>query len=446
MFGSERDHRIEARERRVVTFQRREHHAAVDERFDVVGLDRDGAVETGERLIEPIQLVQQAGAVVERVRGVRIHIGRLADQALGLFEPPRLVADDAERVQRIEMARLLAQNLRVDLGGLVEPARPLQAQRALEQRLAHARWPPRLRFDREALRWLAALMTLPHSGVGPLQVTGEPGRVEQRMRVAMARDLCFERRGFLRIAREGERDLLIVSERLRNQLRHAMGLERARRDASGERGARARHERNAREQRVAGRCVRVVRQRVEKQIRQSQPRQVIFDRCRKGREHQTLSGHSPRLGFAFEILHRGRRAHRKPQHAAIDRAQKAHPDVEQIRCELVALIEGAEHKAGFGQSGLASRRSAAPSSAGRHHWADSSPADRRPVSAKWRWCWSFEHEPVRDDVVDIIRAHGSRKAEIVHLYGRRTERKNPRPAVLGKAHQIDRDVDVHVLR
>ena len=52
---------------------------------------------------------------------------------------------------------------------------------------------PTIALDRETDRWQAALRTVPHCFVGPLEIAREARGVEQRLSIAMARELGLER-------------------------------------------------------------------------------------------------------------------------------------------------------------------------------------------------------------------------------------------------------------
>jgi len=58
------------------------------------------------------------------------------------------------------------------------------------------------------------------------------------------------------------------------------------------------------------------------------------------------------FGMAGDIIGIRSGPLKQPQHAAFRLVQNAHPARENLRRQLVALVEVAEDKAGFGQSGF----------------------------------------------------------------------------------------------
>src|SRR5882672_2805354 len=52
---------------------------------------------------------------------------------------------------------------------------------------------------------------------------------------------------------------------------------------------------------------------------------------------------------------------------------------------------------------------------------------------------------IGDEIIHEVGAHGAGKAEIIRLNRGRPMGKNPRTAAFGKAHQVDGDIDFHLL-
>ncbi len=91
-------------------------------------------------------------------------------------------------------------------------------------------------IERKASWRFAALAALPHDCVGGLQIAREPLGIEQRMRLQIARELCFEgaeRRG---LARECERGFFIGLKRWGHEFRHSDRMQQAGSDARREGG------------------------------------------------------------------------------------------------------------------------------------------------------------------------------------------------------------------
>ena len=63
------------------------------------------------------------------------------------------------------------------------------------------------------------------------------------------------------------------------------------------------------------------------------------------REHEPLDGDAARGGLTPQVPHRHGVALEQPQDAAVDRRQQPHPDVEDRRQDLEAVVEAAEDEA-----------------------------------------------------------------------------------------------------
>ena len=90
------------------------------------------------------------------------------------------------------------------------------------------------------------------------------------------------------------------------------------------------------------------RQIVEKQVGQAVPRQMA-GYLHLRREYQTRRIDAAGLGFAAQVAHGGVARLQQPQYAAFDLPQQPHPYVEQLRRELVAVVEATEHEPILGQ-------------------------------------------------------------------------------------------------
>ena len=71
---------------------------------------------------------------------------------------------------------------------------------------------------------------------------------------------------------------------------------------------------------------------------------------RNGANTRRSGANAARLGLALKIARRGGVGLGQPQHAAFDRLQQPHPDVEHLGRELVAVVEAAEDEAGLRQA------------------------------------------------------------------------------------------------
>ena len=91
---------------------------------------------------------------------------------------------------------------------------------------------------------------------------------------------------------------------MRDELRQAGGHEQAARHAGRERGPGSREHRNAGPERIARRRMGVVGQRVQAQIGQPVPRQVLGGRHAPGKD-QPIAPDTPPLGFGTQMLRCG---------------------------------------------------------------------------------------------------------------------------------------------
>ena len=186
----------------------------------------------------------------------------------------------------------------------------------------------------------------------------------------------------------------------------------------------------------------VVGQGVDDEVGERVPRQMIGQRDLR-REHQAMGIDPARLRFPAQI--RGREIIRlqQPQDAAFDLAENAHPDIEDRRRDLEAVVEAAQHERVVRQAGVAARRGLRRDRPLRivdlvavRQVDDGLGVERLLVER--------QHDPVGDDVVDEVGPHRSRIAEIAHLNRRRPMGQDARPLVLGMTLEVDRNVDLEV--
>ena len=107
-------------------------------------------------------------------------------------------------------------------------------------------------------------MALDHLLVGRFQISGEARGVEQRVRVAIAREPFSNSSKRGRIVGELKCAGLVVSERGHHHIRQADRMEQARRHAARKTVAKTCEHRKSRPQRIGRTRVRAARERVEK--------------------------------------------------------------------------------------------------------------------------------------------------------------------------------------
>src|SRR6266568_4455204 len=76
------------------------------------------------------------------------------------------------------------------------------------------------------------------------------------------------------------------------------------------------------------------------------------------REHQTVRIDPARRGLFAQVRLRIAAVLQQPKHAALDRAQKPHPDIEYRWGDLIVVVEAAKHEPFIWQSSLAPGRRA----------------------------------------------------------------------------------------
>src|SRR6516225_10150567 len=161
------------------------------------------------------------------------------------------------------------------------------------------------------------------------------------------------------------------------------------------------------------------------------------------REHETRRVDAARARLITEVARPRFARPEQPQYAAFDLPKELHPDVEELRRELVAIVEAAEHESGFGQAdGAAGRGFACDFTLGIIDliaiWqVDDHLAVRLLLIER-------QNDPVRQYVVDEIHAHCCGISEVAHLHRRRAASQYRRPPVLGMAFQVDGDVDIEI--
>ncbi len=278
-----------------------------------------------------------------------------------------------------------------------------------------------------------------------LDMAAKTVAVEQRAGGTIVGELAPHRRQECRLRGELERQRLVICEAVRHQVRQASGLEHAGSDPAGKGVAGAGDDRQPGKQGVTRCRVRVVGQRVEKQIRGALAGEMILDADRVGRENDPVRRHAARRGEAAQIglrhvVHIG-----EPQHTAWKARQQAHPDVEHRRGDLVALIEAAEDEASVGQPELAAGRCLRGNAPGRVVRVVAARHVHDPFGKEGLL---VERQRVRvgEDVVDERRPGRSRKSEIADLDGCGAIGEDVGPATAGEPVEIDGDVHVEIVQ
>src|SRR5262245_14637214 len=161
------------------------------------------------------------------------------------------------------------------------------------------------------------------------------------------------------------------------------------------------------------------------------------------REHETRRIDAAGARLIAEVARCRLARSEQPQYAAFDLAQEAHPHVEELRRELVAVVEAAEHESGLGQTdGAAGRSLGCDLTLGIIDliaiWqVDDHLAVRLLLIER-------QNDPIRQYIVDEIHPHCCGISEVARLHRRRAVSENRRPPVLGMAFQVDGDVDIEV--
>ncbi len=161
------------------------------------------------------------------------------------------------------------------------------------------------------------------------------------------------------------------------------------------------------------------------------------------RKDQARRIDSASLRLAAQVAHRGLAGLQQPQHAAVDLVQKAHPDIEYVGRDLVAVVEAAEYKSIIGQADRMPRRVL-----GRDH----TPGIVHPIAdrkvhdplAVMLLLVERQDDGVGHDVIDIVDRHGGGEAEIADLDRCRAVGQDRRTGTLGVALEIDGNIDSEI--
>ena len=191
-------------------------------------------------------------------------------------------------------------------------------------------------------------------------------------------------------------------------------------------------------QRIQRRHVAVEQSRIEREIGQRQARQM-HRACRPVRKDEPRRIDAARCRLAAEVFGHQIVVAMQPEHRTGRRSENAHPGIEQDRLDLVAVVEGRQHRAVF-------RESPVGATAGGGH---------RRVVAGWQVAMrqpggildeeitvpGRQHDPVGNHIVDETGTAGAGETEEGRLHRRRSPRHDIEPMALGLALRIDQDLD-----
>src|SRR5262249_43008920 len=169
----------------------------------------------------------------------------------------------------------------------------------------------------------------------------------------------------------------------------------------------------------------------------------MLGHLRLGGEPETRRVDAARARLITEVARPRLALPEQPQYAAFDLPKELHPDVEELRRELVAIVEAAEHESGFAQAdGPAGRGFACDFTLGIIDLISIWQVDVH--LAVLLLLINRETHPVRQYVVDEFHAHCCGISEVAHLQRRRAASQYRRSPVLGMAFQVDGDVDIEI--
>ena len=146
-------------------------------------------------------------------------------------------------------------------------------------------------------------------------------------------------------------------------------------------------------------------QSIEKQIRLTVPRKVVFDTGDARRENQAFRRDATVFGFVTKITRGGRIIVLQPQHAAVDGAEKPHPDIENAGSILYDWLK--QQKTNPFPAGPNSPGTASVARCARgivRHEASRQPHYLFAVAAKM---FSRNHRRIGKDIVVMRSAHGA---------------------------------------
>ncbi|CAO3377395.1 hypothetical protein [Azospirillum argentinense] len=282
-------------------------------------------------------------------------------------------------------------------------------------------------------------MPVPHRPVGPFQVAGEAGAVEQRRRRPPGVEAAAEAGERRRIAGQPHRQRLVGVGVGGDRLGQAGGVQQAGGHARREAVPHPRHHRQAHPQGVRNGGVAGVGKAVEEQVGQPVAGKML--RLRPvGGEDQTVGLDPAPCRLAPQVAHPLAAGALQPQHAARHARQHAHPQPELRRGDLERGVERAEDET--------VRRQAADGAVRQRRVQRPAPVvdligvrqDHQPLPVI-RLVLRRRDEAVADHIVHDVAAHRSRIAEIGDLDRRQPARQQVEADVPRVTLQVHQDVD-----
>ncbi len=159
-------------------------------------------------------------------------------------------------------------------------------------------------------------------------------------------------------------------------------------------------------------------------------------------EVQALAVDAPCRGLPAQVLDRAIVAFEQHEHAAVHRAQDAHPAVERGRRDLVRVVEAAEHEPRRRKPQLLAREHLVCRRArGVVHLIARQVRDLFHVMLA---TLRRNDHGVGEEIVHVARAERAQVTEIARLHGRRPKREDARPGALREAAEVDGDVDLEL--
>ncbi len=278
---------------------------------------------------------------------------------------------------------------------------------------------------------------VPDGKEGPLQVPDEPGRIEQRANLPIFGQFRTDGPQFIGMGRQPHRGFLVGLRVRGRQFGQTRRRQQPGRHPGGEMAALHRHRRHAGAKNVAGGGVAVDRKRVQRQIGQLLPGQMLGLADPFG-ENEPIRVQTPVFRRPAKVGLGRRVAPKQPQNGAGNPAENGGPAVEQGGRDLVALVEGAEDEPGFGKAGRGPVRRRSHGAEGLVGLIGVGQVDR-PLGEE-RGVFRRQDDPVGENVVHEGGAGGSGIAQKGDLDRRGPKGENLQPAVEGVAHQVHQNV------
>ena len=167
--------------------------------------------------------------------------------------------------------------------------------------------------------------------------------IEERSGEVVLLQVLSERMKTLRIVRQIDREFLVLRLRGGDEFGQTDGAQQAGCDPAGKGVAGAGQDRQAGPERIAGCGVGVVGEGVQKEAGEPLPRQMLIYGQRFGKDEPLGIDPTPR-GFGAQIFDGPGIVVHKPENAALDAPEDAHPSIKYIRRYLENVIEAAINK------------------------------------------------------------------------------------------------------